>query len=251
MKTLIIPDIHQDLFFVESILKLEKGKFDKIIQLGDWFDSFFVPPKVYGVRAVAQFMNQLVNQYDITFLVGNHDVSYYELILKSPEGYITNSLIDRRQFSCSGFSGEKARNIKKELTHEFIRNCKLMVYEQGYLISHAGIHTSFIGEGFSPEDIVEELNEVWARFPYPEERDRWVYGVGACRGGLDPCGGITWQDWFYEFSDGPYPQICGHTNNASPRKEGNSFMLDAGQRYYGMLEDGRLTIKGAYDGQEW
>jgi len=246
-KLLIIPDTHQEIFFIEQILKQEKD-FDRIIHLGDWFDSFLEPPRVYGVRAVAQFMNQFKRDYDVTFLVGNHDLAYYETILKSPEGYITNSLLWRCQFGCSGFSGEKARKIKKELTPEFIRDCKLMVYEQGYLISHAGIHPNHIGYEFTQQDIVDELNTVWKDFPYPLQKDMWVFNAGEARGG-EGLGGPLWLDWFYEFEDGPYPQICGHTNNPSPRKEGNSYMLDAGQTCYGILQDGILIIKNAYDKQ--
>ena len=47
MKTLVIPDVHQRINNVEWILENEKG-YDEVVFLGDWFDSFFDPPKVAG-----------------------------------------------------------------------------------------------------------------------------------------------------------------------------------------------------------
>ena len=81
MKTLIIPDIHQDLAGLKKIFKIEKlESFDEIIFLGDWFDSFHEPPKVSSFKDTCLFLRDLVWENEKTgkmiFLVGNHDLAY-------------------------------------------------------------------------------------------------------------------------------------------------------------------------------
>jgi predicted phosphodiesterase len=45
MKTIVIPDIHQRVSSVRYILNTETN-YDEVVFLGDWFDSFYDPPKV-------------------------------------------------------------------------------------------------------------------------------------------------------------------------------------------------------------
>lgn len=41
MRVLVIPDIHQRIVKTDSILTAEEGNYDKVVFLGDYFDSFF------------------------------------------------------------------------------------------------------------------------------------------------------------------------------------------------------------------
>jgi predicted phosphodiesterase len=52
MKTIVIPDVHQRVQSVRNILNHEKI-YDEVVFLGDWFDSFFEPPKVTAFEETA------------------------------------------------------------------------------------------------------------------------------------------------------------------------------------------------------
>jgi predicted phosphodiesterase len=247
MRTLIIPDVHQDLMFPSFALALEKDNYDKIIFLGDFFDSFFSPPRVYGVKDVCDWLLDLRLKYPVEILVGNHDISYYEDVFFA-ERNPYSSRHDKR-FICSGYTRAKSHKIAKKLTPEFVRSCKIAVMEQGYVLSHAGFHPALCGK-LTAEELVATVNNAWDRFPYAiTSGDNWIYQVGQARGGAwGQYGGPMWLDYFEEFDPAHFPQIFGHTNNPSPRKMEDNYMLDAGQRVYGILENGKLTIKNVHDG---
>jgi len=58
MKTIVIGDIHQRVDAVKSILKAETD-YDEVVFLGDWFDSFYEPPKVAGMEETAEYLRSL------------------------------------------------------------------------------------------------------------------------------------------------------------------------------------------------
>lgn len=56
MTTLIIPDVHQDIQSVKKIFAVEDvNSFDEVVFLGDWFDSFYEPPKVASFKDTCLF----------------------------------------------------------------------------------------------------------------------------------------------------------------------------------------------------
>ena len=65
------------------------------------------------------------------------------------------------------------------------------------------------------------------------------------RGGEQPCGGITWQDWNDEFRDDlPCPQLVGHTSSSDgARQQGRSWCIDGGQTCYACLSGERLELR--------
>jgi predicted phosphodiesterase len=67
MKTLVIPDVHQRVNSVKWILENEKD-YDEVVFLGDWFDSFFDPPKVAGFEETCEYLKHLVLELFIEFL---------------------------------------------------------------------------------------------------------------------------------------------------------------------------------------
>ena len=71
-KTIVIPDVHENIFAVQRILDSED--FDKAVFLGDWFDRF--PSQPGDALATARWL--ATNQADprFTFLYGNHDLPY-------------------------------------------------------------------------------------------------------------------------------------------------------------------------------
>ena len=80
MKTLVIPDVHQDIAGVKKVFEIEKlESFDEIVFLGDWFDSFHEPPKVASFKDTCLFLRDLVwynKDSKMVFLVGNNDLAY-------------------------------------------------------------------------------------------------------------------------------------------------------------------------------
>jgi len=243
MTTLILADTHQNIHYIDWVLKKEKGNFDNIIHLGDWFDSFYEPPAVASVRETCEFMLRLDGDYHVTFLVGNHDLSYYEDIFKGDKQFVSNSDVIRKRYRCQGYTQEKSRKIKKFLPKEFVKKCKIAVYKYDFLISHAGFYYPLIS-GMGRSALLQHMINAWENFPNNYPSERWIFRCGSARGGdCGDIGGPLWLDWYNEFEDGPWPQIVGHTNSPSPRKEGNSYMLDARQNCYAFLSKDGIEIK--------
>lgn len=243
MKILVIPDIHQRVNSVDRILQRESD-FDKVIFLGDFFDSY--DPEV-GARETAKWvMNKWKELGDkAVWLVGNHDAAYYEYKIK----YVNSNFHNVRElvFWCTGVTKNKAVEISKEISIDFIRNCKLAHFEEGILFSHAGILPHLIPVTESDEDSLRDFLKIchhqWETFPYVDITNS-IFGVGYCRGGRQSVGGLLWCDWNDEFFDGlPWSQIVGHTLGVSPRKMGKCYNIDTGSQHYAVVENGKVTIK--------
>jgi hypothetical protein len=84
------------------------------------------------------------------------------------------------------------------------------------LLTHAGLHPSFVVSGVGAAGVAEWLNDVWV-----EDRvGRSVFSaVGVMRGGGDRFGGIFWGDAVdlqraYCGVGGLLKQVCGHSSYA-------------------------------------
>lgn len=204
MRTLVIPDIHETPLKVRVIL--EMNKYDQVIYLGDWFDSFTSTPE--GVKATKDLLNQELAKENRFFCWGNHDIHYGD-----------------RGCRCSGFEQSTYWQVadinfsKFQVAHEI----------DGWLLSHAG---------FRPETknlIDKALNG---------ESDDHVYSmVGRARGGYDKFGGPLWLDWNHEFKPIPgIKQIVGHTPANEVRCLDGNYCLDTGLRHYGIIDNGSLLV---------
>jgi hypothetical protein len=162
MKTLVIPDVHQDLAGVRKIFQLENlESFDEVIFLGDWLDSFHEPPKVSSFKDTCLFLRDLVwnnKSNKMVFLVGNHDLAYIYNNKKS--GY--SSIVPSLTYWCSGVTKNKIGTFRqvfydKSLKDDwFIDNFKIAHKSQGWIFSHAGISRSacIIINLFARSDVV-------------------------------------------------------------------------------------------------
>lgn len=256
MKTLVIPDVHQRVNAVRRILIAEPDC-DEVVFLGDWFDSFYGPPKVSGFEETCMFLRYLILEHPdkekFTFLVGNHDLTYI---------YNNNDRSDKRlsktiRYYCSGFTTSKAKKFRHTFFDEgfndafFLKNFKLAHKTQGFTLSHAGLSERHIPYGKSPDDVIEGiLPMVWENFRDLTFAHNWLMsGAGICRGGDCSVGGILWLDWRHEFeaSDAIGKQIVGHTTVKLPDCIGmntshESWNLDT-ENDYGIIIDGRLITK--------
>ena len=243
-KILCIPDFHQDLPFVQKILDKELNKVDKIIFLGDEFDSF--DPKS-TIKEVCLFLNklQLDLKEKLIFLKGNHSLCYYFHYERASKLKKLES--EYNHFYCSGYTKSKAYDIGKYLSREFIENTKLAHFEDGVLYTHAGARPELFKikdgkynvQGFLKE--CERLNKSWKFEPLHP-----FLSIGQSRGGCSEFGGLTWCDEKREFKtceELPF-QCFGHTPQYDYPKLTNKYCcLDVGQTYYAIIQNGQIEIK--------
>lgn len=258
MKTLVIPDIHQDLAGLNKIFKLENlESFDEIIFLGDWFDSFYEPPKVASFKDTCLFLRDLVwnNKHGkMIFLIGNHDLAY--IYNNKKNGY--SSVIKSNTYWCSGVTKSKISTFRqvfydKSLRDEwFIENFKIAHYSQGWFFSHAGIVDRQIPYAFTVEEVIDKvLPDVWLNFRNITYcQNALISAVGVARGGLDNVGGLLWLDYHNEFKASPNigKQVFGHSYVPEPtasalNTEYESWNLDTNLKDYAIIRDGRLTTR--------
>ncbi len=237
---LVIPDIHQNIRWAESILQREAAHADRIIILGDYFD-----PKVGSAADVAEtclFLSKLTQRYaaPITFLVGNHDLPYlFDLQhARSPQSS------EHNPYSNGAYNAYLSESIKRHLSPKFLKQLEPFAFAQGWILSHAGIHPRHLA---TPD--MTGLDALYAKLKpqvgrLPQARPPELAAIGIARGGREEHGGILWQDWFAEFEDSlEWPQIVGHTLIPEPNQKGRSWDLDTKSGSYGILTNGKLEIR--------
>lgn len=235
MKTLIIPDIHQKIKKADLIFK--KESFDRVVFLGDYFDCL----EGEGIKETCEWLrNKFYELGDkAVWLIGNHDVPYFEEISK---GRPFARQFSQKNYCCTGYSRNRAKTIIRKDLKEFFNNTKIFCIVDGYLLSHAGIHPTKLKPFISMEDNLKFYEDEWEDLKNKLHiyKSR-LYDIGEDRGGKSKFGDILWLDWKnLEPIDG-MNQIVGHSESDIVRSKGNNFCLDCGLNYYGVIEDGCLT----------
>lgn len=252
-RCLIIPDVHQDIAWVERILAREPGA-DLVVFLGDYFDSRRSPDERAGVAETCVYLDALRVRLGArgVFLLGNHDVQY----LEARAACLAHRTPRQLRYKCGpSFVPSAAKQIAKTLSPEFWSATRLFVNVNGWLLSHAGVarahwpaRTSLAESLVALErDCVAALQSITAPVPAPGafRAPHPLLQAGYVRGGDTPVGGLTWLDWDHEFEDAlPAPQLVGHTvSPLGARRNGCSWCLDGGQACYGVLEAGELGVR--------
>ena len=200
MRTLVIPDIHEQPDRVRYILS--KEKYDKVAYLGDWFDSFTSTPDT--VKSTVDLLIEELDKPNRVFLFGNHDTQYA-----------------RKRMECSGFKESTLWATNTVDFSKFIIAASI----DGFLLSHAG---------FRPETAYL-IDNVVGMGDYAGCLDM----IGTCRGGYDKFGGPTWLDWRHEFKSIPgVKQIVGHTPASYVREIDGNYCLDTHLNHYGIIDKG-------------
>jgi hypothetical protein len=152
MKTVIIGDLHGSSVW-KLIVHLEKP--DKIVMVGDYFDSFEISglEQIHNFKEIIKYKEDNP-QVEVVMLIGNHDHHYF------PEVGYTGT---------SGYQSRIAPSINQVVDEN--RHHLQMAYSfDKYLFTHAGVSPVFMDEafgenGWSKETIVEDLNELFKHKP--------------------------------------------------------------------------------------
>lgn len=216
MKTLIIPDVHENLKKLARVRELREAA-DKVVFLGDFFDSF----QKHDVRAVATAVKELLEDPKNEVLFGNHDCHY---------------AFSHNWFMCSGYDGHKKQAINNILTEDYWRKFKVFTRVDGYLISHAGFHPATMHMA-TEECAAEALDRAFSH------RFHDMFGAGYARGGMNPIGGPTYLDWTREFQPIDEKQIVGHSHDKFVRERDGSYCIDTGLNHVAWIEDGVARVE--------
>lgn len=229
VRTLIIPDIHNKVRQVDAILaRLERnGRFDRVVCLGDYFDDF--GDTVEEAQFTARWLKARIEENKFTLLLGNHDVHY---------------LSHNPDLRSSGYSDEKAVVIDRILTAAHWQACRLHVWVDDWLLSHAGWNAAF-GEwrGSDSRASLDKRIEGALQTLHRGELDPLLL-AGWVRGGDQEHGGILWQD---KSEAQPLPglrQIVGHTPvlEVETREHAGGVIkyCDTRLGFFGVLAEGRF-----------
>jgi len=223
MKILSIGDLHGEDFW-ESIIEREGGNVDKIIFLGDYFDSFYVSPAFIQRNFLKIVGLKKHNPDKIILLWGNHDAHYISHII--PKG--------------SGYDYSNA-NVIHMIVNNHKRYLQLAYRIKNYLWTHAGVHRLWYKKSFLPE--IKQFHPDWVELPIDEQLNKSfispligsIYDIGFWRGGMKEVGGPLWVDKSV-IEDNPlrgYHQIVGHTQGKkvykrSINKDTSATFIDTG-----------------------
>ena len=210
MRTLICPDIHER---YTQLLKIEDKFFhkaDRIVMLGDYWDSF--QHRLTNAKLVATWILCHINDPKFTFLWGNHDHHY--------------------AFKKTGFSFGYVEDTQRLLDEEFStdvwRKFKIWTEVGPYLVSHAGFNEGTIHLKDQADQAIEAaFNGVY----HP------LWAAGYSVGGNVPFGGPTWLR-FWELGVPGTLQLVGHTPQAQPKTDDTgNVCLDTHLKHVGWYDD--------------
>lgn len=196
----VIPDVHQDWDWVESILS-SYGSQQRFLFTGDYFDYRRVRAysHLQSCDKLRYWMDRLGDR--ATWLLGNHDAQYHPL--NEELGY---------QLLSVGFNEGAADYIARNTDWGRI---KIAHAERGFLFTHAGVgYLEPLRGLLTPDALAEALNRDWSAMdatnPHPY-LIRAGYGVD---GGGE--GGPFWHRP-HEGPLLPVNQMMGHTVQTQPR----------------------------------
>ena len=243
MKTVGIGDIHGNNVWKKIV---EHENADRVIFIGDYFDSFDIPPSDQ-INNFIDIVNYKKNSgKEVIMLIGNHDYHYFPEVGDN---------------GTSGYQSIFSHQIKP--TIDANREYLQMAYQfDEYLFSHAGVSSVFMdsvfgNDGWKVETMVEQLNE---QFKYKPLTFQFGSAVSIKKMSyLDPYGDNEEQSpiWIrprslmkanHDTLRKTYIQVVGHTQikemDIKGKATGNRYFLidcleTSGE--YLIIEDGIVT----------
>ena len=250
MKIICIGDIHGRSIWKQIV---EKEDADKVIFLGDYFDSWDVPgiDQIHNFKEIIEYKETAFTndhkKVNVVLLIGNHDHHYF------PEVGPSNT---------SGYQNRIAPNITQVIDEN--RNHLQMAYQMNeFLFTHAGVSSVFMDQvfgagGWKVENLAIDLNEL---FKYkPKSFEFGSYPLINKMSYLDPYGDSEDQSSIWirpralmranrDTLRKQVIQVVGHTQQEQIDKKGGA----TGGRYYFIdtlgtsgeylvINDGEITI---------
>ena len=172
-KCLVIPDMHNNFQTAEQIIRDEKP--DKIVFLGDYFDSLYDTDR--DAAETAKWLVKSLKTKNRIHLFGNHDL-----------GYMTSN----PNLRCSGFAEEKYYSIKKQS----VPWKELRAYywlDENWLCTHAGVSYDFLRQqGSSKTSSIHKVLDLSKKDLENIDDASFIHAffqVGSFRGGSNVVGG--------------------------------------------------------------
>lgn len=245
LPVVIVPDVHQDLAFLEYAAAFAQREGAALCFLGDTVDA--INPRwreSAALQSVAKALPELAESHPhgCTFLAGNHDVEALRLGRLRARHLLEDDSAAVATLDAAYPAAPAYTQLLGAWTTSFLRTWSIAAVAHGFLLSHAGVARRYWPWAASahPADqaatFLDETHQAWLRWLQTGEENA-LFAVGPARGGKNaPVGGPLWLDWDYEFVDDlPLPQIVGHTRNREPRRKDRSWCLDAAQSALGLL----------------
>lgn len=225
MKILVLGDLHGQTIWKPII---EKEKPDKIIMLGDYFDSFdiTVAQQISNFEEILKY-KKVFGSDKFILCLGNHDYHYFY------------------NASYSGFK-ESTRFMMKDILQKAYENGTIVPLhiEDNIIFSHAGVSKYWL-KNVSNIHKVEEINS--------QSLDIHTLDWNSIKG-FDPYGGtisnspIWIRPWALKTNMlAKYIQVVGHTHTKEIMKEGRLYSIDTLPKEYLVIEDGKFIIKKAQE----
>jgi hypothetical protein len=243
---LVVPDVHQDLGFLQRAVALAEREGAALAFLGDHVDP--IDPRwrdLAALRAVSRALPELALSHPggCLFIAGNHDVQALQagrhraaLLIAGDEAQVEK--LDQAMPAAPGYA-----ELLGAWSRDFLLSWHLAAVVHGVLLSHAGVARRYWPWGASPESsrqaqvFLSDAQLAWEKWLLRNEEGP-LFEVGPGRGGRNsPVGGPLWLDWDAEFVDDlPLPQVVGHTRGRDPRRKDRSWCIDAAQTCVGLLD---------------
>lgn len=152
MKTIVISDTHGRSLW--KLITYQEKDADRIIFLGDYFDSFDIPgvEQIHNFKEIIEYKK--TSSKEVVMLIGNHDHQYF------PEVGYTGT---------SGYQPGIAPSIS-QVIEENRDHLQIAYGFNNYLFTHAGVSPIFMDQVFgsnswSKENVVTDLNEMFKHKP--------------------------------------------------------------------------------------
>lgn len=227
MKIIAVGDVHGRSFWK---LIASAQAFDKLVILGDYFDSFDISASEQMNNFIELVTYKRANPDKVVLLIGNHDFHYLPVAMAAFEVY-------------TGFQQRFAFQISQLLEEN--KNLLQMCYKwENYLFTHAGVTHAWLNDvGHCEEEIDVFINELFKYQP-----------LSFFFNGSDPYGDDVTQSpvWVrpaslkknaYKYET--IKQVVGHTTVIKLEiMKGRFFFVDTmgTSKEYLILDDGRVSI---------
>ena len=242
MKTVIIGDVHGHDSWKQVVQQEQDA--DRIIFVGDYFDSFTVPGliQVQNFQDIIEF--KTTTDKSVILLIGNHDYHYFPEIGEN---------------GCSGYQTRMAPTIQHIIATN--RDHLQMAYQfDDILVTHAGVSSVWLDDTivmWDVENIAMYLNDLFNYQPskvgYRSYRQVGDQVYGSYGFGDETFQGPLWirpkslMEANYDTLRTKIRQVVGHTTRKQIDIEGKStggryYFVDTMPREYLIVNDGVVSL---------